>query len=358
MNNKALLIEPYLVFFLVHSLQAGVGVLGFTRYIAEAAGFQSWIAIIISGLYFHLLIWMIYKIIGNQKKDIIAINKETFGKFIGSFISLMIVFYFVLAGVVVLRTYVEIIQIWIFPDISVPILCLTLSVLAYYIIIQGFRVIVGVSFFSLIIPFFLLFSNFSAFEYAEFQRVLPLFNTNVEEQLLAAKTMTLSFLGPEILLLAYPFIDQAPKSQKFAHLASFYTMALYLIIAFVHFSFYTLGHLQTIIWPTINIWKIVELPFLERFEYIGIATWLIIIIPNITLALWASSRALKEICNVKHIYTLRITGVIILLIALLFHSREAIDQLNNFMSLIGQVFVTIFIPVIFIIVLLKRKMSS
>ncbi|PAM94468.1 hypothetical protein B4N84_12520 [Flavobacterium sp. IR1] len=62
------MIPPYLVFYLVHSMQVGVGVLGFTRYIAGIAGFRAWIAVLLTGVLFHIGIWVMYKILNENDK--------------------------------------------------------------------------------------------------------------------------------------------------------------------------------------------------------------------------------------------------------------------------------------------------
>ncbi|HAJ3957491.1 TPA: GerAB/ArcD/ProY family transporter, partial [Escherichia coli] len=44
---SGLKVSPYFAFFLNHKIQIGVGILGFERYIAQSAGHDAWVAIII-----------------------------------------------------------------------------------------------------------------------------------------------------------------------------------------------------------------------------------------------------------------------------------------------------------------------
>ena len=69
-------VSPYLVLFLVNSIQVGVGVLSFQAEIVKWAGNDAWISIIISGLYINILIWMMYRVLNKEKTDIITINKK------------------------------------------------------------------------------------------------------------------------------------------------------------------------------------------------------------------------------------------------------------------------------------------
>jgi hypothetical protein len=66
--KEIFLVSPFLVFFLVHSEQIGVGVLGYQRIIAKYAGYDSWIAVIIAAFFVHILIWMIYYVLDNGEE--------------------------------------------------------------------------------------------------------------------------------------------------------------------------------------------------------------------------------------------------------------------------------------------------
>ncbi len=112
-------VSPFLAFFLVHSIQVGVGILSFQRIVAESAGNDSWIPVILAGIIVHVYIWFIYKILGYGNGDLITIHYDLFGKWLGGLLSLVWIIYFWLIGITVLRSFIEIVQVWMFPDISV-----------------------------------------------------------------------------------------------------------------------------------------------------------------------------------------------------------------------------------------------
>ena len=47
---KRMTVSPYFAFLLLHSLQIGVGVLGYQRVIAQYAGYDAWISLIVAGV--------------------------------------------------------------------------------------------------------------------------------------------------------------------------------------------------------------------------------------------------------------------------------------------------------------------
>ncbi len=59
--NEKYKVSPFYVFFLVHSIQTGVGVLSFQRVLAKSTGTDGWISILLAGLIVHIMIWVIYK---------------------------------------------------------------------------------------------------------------------------------------------------------------------------------------------------------------------------------------------------------------------------------------------------------
>jgi hypothetical protein len=147
-------VSHFLVFYLIHSLQFGVGVLGFQRIIAEHTGRDAWIAVIFSGVLVHASLWMIYRILQDSNGNIVTVHKEVFGKWIGGLLSFLLSLYFTLIAITVLRTYLEIVEVWMFPDLNVWVFSFIFLLLVYYIISGGFRVVTGISFFGVLFTFY------------------------------------------------------------------------------------------------------------------------------------------------------------------------------------------------------------
>lgn len=342
-TNQSLTVPPFMVFFLIHSMQVGVGVLGFQRVIAKSGGYQSWIAVLFTGLLIHLVVYFMYKILDGEK-DIAHVHEKLFGKWLGSLLNIVFMLYYTALAFTVLRTYTEVIQIWVFPDLPTWTFTITMLLLMYLAIVNGFRIVTGVCFLGVVLPMPLLLTTLPLFEFAEFRYLRPLFDTTIREQLMATKDMTLSVLGPELLLIFYPFIRNAAKSQRYAHYAVLYTTFIYLIATISAFVYFSEEQMDITIWPTLSSWKVLELPFIERFEYIGISAWLIVILPNITVGLWASSRIGKRVFSMKHRHTLIISILIVFIASILLETRDQINQLNSIVSIVGLYVLYVYIP--------------
>ncbi|SFK11395.1 spore germination protein (amino acid permease) [Halobacillus dabanensis] len=351
------LVTPMYVFFLIHSMQIGVGILGFEKYLVEKAGYDAWISILIAGVFLHLILWMIYRLLQNGGGDIVQIHKNVFGKYIGGFLSLVFSLYFLLLTFTVIITFIEVIKVWVFPSLQVWIFVFVLLSLVYYLVSGGFRVITGVCLISVFIGLPLLLLKYFPVQAGHSLNVYPVISHSVTDILAATKQSILSFIGLEFLLIYYPFIKNPAKSKKWAHFAVFYTTMIYLISLIVTFVYFSEEQLKQVLWGTISAWKIVEFPFIERFEYVGIAMWLYVILPNICLGLWGATRIPKRLFNIKQKYVLIAFILVLFFPAAILEGRPVIDAVNNLSGQAGF-YVLLYIPVLLVLKTISDKVRK
>ncbi|MDQ0219697.1 spore gernimation protein GerB [Peribacillus cavernae] len=351
-------VSSFFAMFLVHKMQIGVGLLGFERVIAKNAGYDAWVSILITGFCVNIVIWMSFRMLHKDGNDLISIHKHLFGKWVGGGLSLYFIVYFVFLTITILRTYTEVIQIWLFPGINVPVLLIIFGLLVYSCVAGGFRIVAGIAFIGLLIGMPLLLLKYFPLQYANFSNLSPVLDHSVKDLLLSAKAVTLNFLGFELLLMYYPFLDEPRKAEKWAQIGTIFTTAVYLFSAFVSFAYYTQEELAHSIWATLTMWKIVDLPFVERFEYVGVSIWLFEIIPNVCLGVWAASRGVKRLFAVNQRKSLLFLLFIIILSCMLFQTRQGIDQLNTIVSQVGFWTVFIYIPALFVYYMIVDKVRK
>ncbi|SDH39046.1 GerAB/ArcD/ProY family transporter [Alteribacillus bidgolensis] len=350
-------VSPPMLFFLIHAMQIGVGMLGFQRIVAKYSGYDSWIAVLIAGIIISMLISMVYFVLKTNHNDIIEIHRNLFGKWAGGVLSLIIILYFYALGILVLRTYIEVIQVWVFEDMPTWVLTLLAGCFFYYVIQGGFRTVAGLCVAGVFIPSILFFVLLMPLQYADFLNFLPVWKHSLKNIFLGVRETTLTYLGFELLLLFYPFIKDGQRSQKWAQLGHWASVFVYTLLMIVTLSFFSEGQLKMTIWPTLTLLKIIEFPFIERFEYLGISLWLIIIIPNIATAFWGASRGVKRLFSIKQRYVIIVLMIVMAFTVPLLDNRQAVNTLNNVISQIGFWVIAAYIPFICIVQYIAQKMG-
>ncbi|MBT2687508.1 GerAB/ArcD/ProY family transporter [Bacillus sp. ISL-47] len=351
-------ISPFLVFYMIMSMQIGIGVLGYQRIIAMDTGYDAWISILFAGGCIHVIVWMIYKIGEAVNGDIVTAHKFLLGNFFGKALSSIFIGYYILYSLTVVRTFIEVIQVWMFPELNTFWFSFGFMILVVYIIFGGFRTVVGTAFFGLVLPAYLLLTFGWATKFANFYNLLPIWDHSIKEILTASFHMSLTFIGFEIILFFYPFIKEPKKSQKWAHLAVLATTLIYTVLAIITFAYFAEEQLAKQIWATLTMWKIVEMPFVERFEYIGIANWNLVILPNVCISIWIASRLVKRIFNIRQkIGVFFIVGAVLFSITFL-DTREKINMLNNNIGKMGFAFTFIYIPMLFFAIMIAKKLKK
>ncbi|MFK2826511.1 GerAB/ArcD/ProY family transporter [Bacillus sp. B190/17] len=351
-------VSSFLVFYIIISTQIGIGILSFQRYLAKEAGQDAWISIIISAVSIHIILWMLYQILNKGNNDIFAIHKDLFGKWIGGLLSLALVAYMVLATVTVIRRYIEVVQVWMFYQMSTWYITFILAVLIYVYVIGGFRVIVGLCFFSFFILIPLLSLNIFALEQPQFSYLFPIMEHSASDLLAGSKVMSLYFSGFETILFFYPFIKNAPSSQKWAQLGIAVSTFFYLFSALICFVYFSFNQLEQTIWPQVTLWKIVDFPFLERFEYAGITAWLFIILPNLCIYMWAATRGVKQLFSMKQKYSLVLFLSIVIVATPFFKERAQLYSLIDFIGVVAMYVIYAYIPFLFFYQLIRNKLRG
>ncbi|UOQ48186.1 spore germination protein [Gracilibacillus caseinilyticus] len=343
------MVSPFLLIFIIHATQLGEGILSFERQIAEVAGYDSWMSIPITAVLTSIVIVMIWKIIGDESVDLIDIHQTTFGKIIGNILSFTFCVYFLAISIIVIRSYIEIIQIWFFPDISITLFLIVLFLLFLYICLGGFRIVVGFAFFSIFVTAFLAIFKYQAFIDGHFTNLLPVFIHPLTDILKAVEPMSFSFLGIELILIYAPFIHRFQSGLKWALSGNLLTSFVYLFSAIAIFMYYNELQIQYVSWPTLHLWKVISIAFIERFEFIGISLHFIAIIATCAIYFWAGVQCFHRLTN------LSFSGIgiaaTILGISSVFYIKNflIIEKATTLISKVGVYLMFVYIPLLFII---------
>ncbi|MGG6309377.1 GerAB/ArcD/ProY family transporter [Paenibacillus macerans] len=351
-------VSAYLTWFLVHGVQTGVGMLNFQQKIADGAEQDAWVSVLFVGVCMHLVVFMLFRMLRNvEGGDIISLHRQLFGKVLGNGLTLVLYAYCVLICTGQIRPYAEVIHVWVFPDSPLWHIALIILTVSVYTASGGFRVVAGICFLCVAIPTLVLPSLYFPLRFAHWQNFLPLWNHGLSDYAKSAANAVYVYLGPEFLLLYYPFLKNNRKAQKWAHIAAAHTILITMIILVATLAYFNMGQLKHTVWPTLILSKIIRFAFLERFDYIYIFNWLIVILPICTMAIWGGARILTQTLRFSKKWALGVTMLAIFGMVLLQRTPVSIERMENIISLVGGALVFGYIPLLFAVVSVVQRVK-
>ena len=356
-NPKPHFLFPAIYLFIViHTIQVGVGLPGMQRIIYMEARQDSWISIIISGIATHIVMFfMISTLKKYPSADLYGIHQDVYGTWIGKIMSSFYLVYLLFALVVIFRSYIEIVQVWLFPELPTWVLDLAGMFLVSYGVLGGIRVIVGASLLAFFFTIWLVLVLYFPIQYAEWRNLLPLMDNPISDILKGAYKMSFTIIGFELIYFIYPFVKDKEKTQRYTQLSLLFTTLLYLFIMIVSLAYFSGEQLEKTVWATLSLFKIVQLPIIERFEIIAISLWMLVIIPNTLFYTYAFLRGTKRLFQFKAKYSLLFITAIVTFSNQMMKTRDITNKVFDFFGTFSFYIVFLYPLILYLLVLFKKR---
>lgn len=353
---KRLMFSSFLLFFVIFENQVGVGLAGFQRVIFEKAGHDAWVSICMAGVWAHITVWIMLRTLRlNPNKDLYEIHKDLYGRFFGGLINALYMLYMLAAAIVISRNYVELVQTWIFPEIPTWLLSTFFAMLITYGVLGGIRIVVGICFMSFIMTIWLIIFLYFPIRYAEWLHLAPVMEASISELGQGMLKMSLTIIGFEILMFVYPYVRNKERASLPIHMGLLATTVLYVVIMVITIVYFSPDQLLRTVWATFSLFKIVIFPFLERFEYVAISLWMLIILPNLMMYMWAASKGIKRIFGWKQKYALYAFALMLIVVSSLFKTRFQINTMNDNFGKVSLYIVFGYPWILYAAVLIKQR---
>lgn len=332
-TQQTYMYSSFLLMFIIHDALVGVGLPGYQRIVFGIVGHDAWIAVLIAGIVTQLVVWLMIRTLAKfPNKDLYEIHLLVYGKSLGNVLNLIYIVYFLFATIIVMRNYIEMIQVWLFPNAPQWVLSLLITSIVFYGVNGGIRTIVGACFVFVTLTVWLIFLLYFPLRYADWTGVLPLLETDLKHLSKGVLSMSFTMTGFEILYFIYPYARDKSKVQRYSQIGLMSVTLVYTAVMFVSIVFFSGGELLKTDWATFTMLKIIKFPFLERFEYIGVSLWLLVIVPNLLMYSWAATKGLKRTFLWKQKYWLYLFMGVACIACSFIDSRIQINQINDFFA--------------------------
>ncbi|MBG9567999.1 endospore germination permease [Brevibacillus agri] len=303
--------------YLIHGAQVGIGVLSMPRELADLAGTDGWLSILIGWIAAMAVSLVIIGIMKRYPgKTIVDLLPLFLGKWLGKVCVAGIAVYCGFASFTVLANTAAIINTWILSQTPIYMVVILLAVPAYMVLQGGLRVLGRyaelIFYLTLWMPIVLV----TVLPKTNWLYLLPVFKEGWWPILVATKSTVLSFLGFELAFFLYPFLQKKQYAVLGIVVANTLSMLIFMNITLFSFVFFNPDEILQYTWPTLNLWKVIEYRFLERMDIIFLAFYLFYLsttsFPYLYFSVFSSSQLFGAADHRKHLGIALLLGILLL----------------------------------------------
>ncbi|GAB2565519.1 endospore germination permease [Gracilibacillus alcaliphilus] len=333
----------------------GVGILSLPREVASVTKFaDGWVPLLIGGCIVIFMTWAIAKFASGFRHQTFLTYAS---KIVTKPVAIVLTILFAASSIVItayqVRKISNIAQQYLFDQTPIEIVALTFLLVVVYAVSGSraglFRINIMFLPIILLIAFSVIIFNLGWFE---IKKLMPVFQTPPTDYVKALNTSTISYLGFSILWFHLALVGQPKKAPKMAALGMCIPVGLYIIIFLVCIAVFGNAVTSNLLYPTIELAKVVEIPggFFERFESIFFVIWIMAIFNTTTMAMDISVIALNSIFkNTMKLKIIFMLAPVVYLIGMLPQDIVTVDLLGAIMGntiVILNIFVLLLLTVI------------
>lgn len=357
--NKDIKISHLQLRGLIVSIVIGVGVLNMQNPLAEEMGQNGWIAILISGLLTIPMVMLINKVFEMYPdKDFFEVGKAIYGPF---FIIIKIVFtlYLLMIAAFVARNLAELVKVFILRNTPLEVILITFILSCIYLASYEIDVIARAGYFMY--PIIILFSIviiLIGLPNADWNRVLPLFRTDIGSILRGIRVCFFNFSGIGLIIFMLPFVEDKKKIFKSEVFAISTITLIYTAIFLAVVANFSINQITLINYPVFTLSRRVDLPgyFLENLDGLIMALWVIIIFGTMVPVYYSASKVLSNMFKVKHhaYFVIGLVPVIYLVAMMPDNFIQLTDDMGQYLEYLGLA-CELIIPILTLVLGVVRK---
>lgn len=304
MNSKEN-IKAYGLFSSLAVTTVGVGIFSYPRQLATAVGNEGWLVTIVAGLVSMLLVYLVYKIsYYNDFQDFDVIIFNCFGKVLGFFILLIFSFYMIFLVSLQMRTFVEVIKMYLLEKTPTEFLIVTTILVGIHVVRGGQRSIIKfneIAFWVMFLPMVLML--LALLPISDFTNMLPVFQQPIGNYAKGLFSSLVSFVGFEILFFIMPIFGEKKKIYKTSIKGITFITIFYVLIVIFSLAVFGENQSKIVLWPTITMVTAISLPgtFVERWEGVVMTLWILFYLTTFINYYYFSSHILTKITKVRSV---------------------------------------------------------
>jgi len=302
--------------FLIFTTELGIGVLPLPANIVRHVGTDAWISVILGWALVSAASLAIIQVMKRYPEGtLFDLLTDYCGKWAGRAGAIVTALYF---AFFVYATFVRIIlyiKVWLLPQTPSIVIMILLTIPTWLIVRNGLRVQGRYAEFVVFVLCWMPIGYMFVLKEAHPLHLLPLFKEGWKEHLAAVQEMVLNYIGFEMAFIFYPFLKKKQHAAAGVIIGNTLTMLVYLLVTFTCLMVFSPDEIKLYNEPNISVLKIVEFPFLERFEVLFLSVYILIAcmtwIPTMYCTVFCTGWLLGKKDHKRHLFVFMLSLVIL-----------------------------------------------
>ncbi len=351
-------LNQFHITILIYMTQVGIGLLSLPSTLAAYFGTNGWLGLFLVFGITCLNIFLIHFVyrLGNGK-SVLEILESAIPKFLLTPVYLACAVVWSFIGCMVIQEYVLLLQMISFPTTPTYILKLLIDFFVLLIVLKGIYVIGKTSTAFFYLTIWLVFLEVFVLKEFEFARFTPFLFKGGTDFMKGLLSTYFSFLGYELSIFLFPYVEKNRKFTRAVLTGNFFSFILYLSVALIAFGFFSFQELRNQMYPILDLFSYIRLPFIERIENLLFGFLLYLMVSTAAMYFWAALEVSQRI-----VPRLKRNVIGFVLMAASFAVAMQIDVLSDvkkFSALFStiQIGIAFGLPTLLLIILLIKRRS-
>ncbi|MGE7904021.1 GerAB/ArcD/ProY family transporter [Peribacillus sp. NPDC094092] len=255
--------------FLIVGTQMGVGFLSLPKVVAEKAGTDGWMGLIIGWILSVAASIIMVKTAEKYPNDTLYdLLIRFFGKILGKVAIFIILGYTLCFSLMIFINTFLYIKAWFLPNTPDYLIVLLFSIPVLFIVRSGLRVIGRYNELIFYMTMWLPVIFLLPLKDGSFLNLLPLFKVGWESISATVPPVIYSFLGFELVFFFYPFLKKKQYAIHGIIIANTLSMFFYLFVTISCFVFFSPDSITGFNQPVLSMLKVIEFRFIERLDVV------------------------------------------------------------------------------------------
>jgi len=273
MKNKNAISSNQLIFFTVAS-QVGVGIIFLPAQLAEIAGHDGWISVLIAGILFSFFILIVAAFMNRyKKKSIVEINRLLYGTYLGSIINVCLAAYTIIFSAAILRMMVEAMQLMGLKYTPRIVLTVFLIIPSIYTINGGLKVICRYLHITVFIGVILAIYIVLILGRIRPTYLMPLGEAGAKSIFNGVWTSIFAFLGIELIPFIYCEVNDKNHVVKKVLIGNLISIIIYISVVISTTGLFGEEMIKNLQIPLLSLARVCYSNIFERLDLYFVTTW-------------------------------------------------------------------------------------